>query len=201
VLSRLRLYLGAMWNSCIRRRVVLGVGTMAILGPTGAPAVQPDPAGSLPQAGDLLVHQTHPQAGAVIDPNELAAGTPPVLAWAMEPNSGIVRNHLHFGLIVLLRLSADDLTEAETRFAADGIVAFSAICTHAGCVVSGWRPAESRLFCPCHGSVYDPADGGRVVAGPAPRPLPTLKLRIDDGKLSVASGFSARIGSSTGRTD
>jgi rieske iron-sulfur protein len=100
-----------------------------------------------------------------------------------------------------VRLDAADLSEAEVKFAAGDIVAFSAICTHAGCLVSGWRPQETHLFCPCHGSVYDPASGARVVAGPAPRPLPALPLRIEGGVLMVAAPFTARIGGYTGRTD
>jgi rieske iron-sulfur protein len=105
------------------------------------------------------------------------------------------------GQILLLRLNADDLGEADIPFAADRIVAFSALCTHAGCLVSGWKPSESHFLCPCHGSVYDPAAGGRVVAGPAPRPLPALKLRIDGNALVVEAGFTTRIGGYTGRTD
>jgi rieske iron-sulfur protein len=108
-----------------------------------------------------------------------------------------------FDLILLLRLRLGrlGLSGAEAPLAADGIVGFSAICTHAGCVVSGWKSAEGQLYCPCHGSVYDPSAGGRVVAGPAPRPLPALPLRPAEGALTVIGGFTARIGGGTGRTD
>jgi rieske iron-sulfur protein len=67
--------------------------------------------------------------------------------------------------------------------------------------VTGWQAAEGHFRCPCHGSVYDPAAGGRVVSGPAPRPLPALKVRITAEGLGVASGFTDRIGGYTGRTD
>ncbi len=57
-------------------------------------------------------------------------------------------------------------------------VAYSAVCTHAGCTV-GYDTARAQLVCPCHGSVYDPAHGAQVVAGPAPRPLAALPVRVD----------------------
>lgn len=62
--------------------------------------------------------------------------------------------------------------------------AFSAVCTHAGCVVD--RVADGLIECPCHGSRYRVADGS-VAAGPAPAPLPEIKVRVENGKL-VADG-------------
>jgi len=63
-----------------------------------------------------------------------------------------------------------------------------------GCEVDDWLANEQRLYCPCHGSKFDPTDGARVVEGEAPRPLPSLPLRIADGKLVVAGPFTARVG-------
>ena len=55
------------------------------------------------------------------------------------------------------------------------VVAFSAICTHEGCTV---KPAFRSLDCPCHGSKFDVATG-KVLAGPAPEPLPGITVAID----------------------
>jgi rieske iron-sulfur protein len=192
-----------MSNQSVPRRTALGFGASALIPAAPIPtasAAPTDPAALPPQIGDRLVFAADAAGGAVIAPADLAVGRPPVLAWAMA-DSRIVRNRFRTGQVLLLRLDAADLNESEVKSAADGIVAFSAICTHAGCLVSGWRPQEARLFCPCHGSVYDPAAGARVVAGPAPRPLPALKLRIEAGALMVAEPFTARIGGYTGRTD
>jgi ubiquinol-cytochrome c reductase iron-sulfur subunit len=87
---------------------------------------------------------------------------------------------------------------------ADGVVAFSKICTHAGCAVSLYRvpnfpPVEPRpaLVCPCHYSTFDPATGGTVLFGPAGRPLPMLPLEIDaKGFLRAKGNFDQAVGPS-----
>ena len=59
-------------------------------------------------------------------------------------------------------------------------VAYSAVCTHAGCEV-GYT--NKQLACPCHGSVFDPANGGEVVSPPADRPLPEIPVRVTGGEV------------------
>ncbi len=71
---------------------------------------------------------------------------------------------------------------------ADGtIVAFDAVCTHAGCTVAFDR-LSGHLLCPCHGAIFDPARGAAVLAGPTDQPLLSLPLRIDSatGMISLA---------------
>ena len=66
---------------------------------------------------------------------------------------------------------------------ASTFVAFSAICTHAGCTVQ-YDTAGLRFVCPCHGGVYD-ARTGKVLQGPPPAPLPSIPLRVVGGQLRV----------------
>lgn len=68
------------------------------------------------------------------------------------------------------------------RTSAEAVTVFSPICPHLGCSYD-WDPRTSRFMCPCHGSVY--TIDGRVVAGPAPRPLDTLPAEIRQGRLFV----------------
>jgi ubiquinol-cytochrome c reductase iron-sulfur subunit len=87
---------------------------------------------------------------------------------------------------------------------AEGIVAYSKVCTHAGCAISLYRaplfaPDEPRpaLVCPCHYSTFDPADGGSVTFGPAGRRLPMLPLSIDgNGELRARGNFDGPVGPS-----
>ena len=60
--------------------------------------------------------------------------------------------------------------------------AYSAICTHQRCIV-GYDRAEGTLECPCHGSIFDPANGAEVLNGPATRPLPEVPVRVENGRV------------------
>lgn len=72
-----------------------------------------------------------------------------------------------------------------------GLVAYSKLCTHVGCPVGLYEPTAMRLFCPCHQSVFDVADGARATGGPATRALPQLPLGADaDGRLIALGDFS-----------
>lgn len=61
--------------------------------------------------------------------------------------------------------------------------AFSAVCTHLGCVIQ-WQPdAKQAWYCPCHHGRYDRE--GRVIGGPPPRPLPPIVAVVRDGQVIV----------------
>ncbi len=60
---------------------------------------------------------------------------------------------------------------------AAGVFAYSAVCTHQGCVVS-YNSSSKTLDCPCHGGQFDPYNGGAVLGGPPPAPLPKYSVAI-----------------------
>ena len=62
------------------------------------------------------------------------------------------------------------------------VKAFSAICTHLGCVVD-WDDQKREIMCPCHAGTFDV--NGRVVSGPPPKPLPEHAVKVIDGKIFV----------------
>ncbi len=62
------------------------------------------------------------------------------------------------------------------------VVIYSPLCTHLGCGYR-WEAEQQAFFCPCHGSVFD--IDGKVLAGPAPRPLDTLPTKTESGRLWI----------------
>ncbi|WP_214414009.1 QcrA and Rieske domain-containing protein [Sphaerisporangium fuscum] len=76
-----------------------------------------------------------------------------------------------------------------------GLVAYSKLCTHAGCPVGLYVKSTQQLMCPCHQSLFDVPRGAVPVAGPAARPLPQLPLGVGpDGVLVARGGFTAPVG-------
>jgi cytochrome b6-f complex iron-sulfur subunit len=63
-----------------------------------------------------------------------------------------------------------------------GLVAFSAVCTHLGCIVQ-WEKDKQGFLCPCHGGRFT-ADGV-VIAGPPPKPLNKLPFTVADGNITI----------------
>lgn len=98
---------------------------------------------------------------------------------------------------LLLRLQDDVLRVRPDRagWAPQGNVAYSKICTHAGCPVAIYRRESYQLYCPCHQSVFDVLDAARPISGPATRALPQLALDVDrDGYLIARGDYSEPVG-------
>jgi rieske iron-sulfur protein len=182
---------------CLSRRnllkSVLGIGFALSFGEQAARA-QTDPKKTRPQVGDLLVFALGDRAGQLITRQDVPSGGPPVTTYPKDPQSQIVRDGSRLNRVLLVRLAPEVLTEQTRSVAAEGIVGYSAVCTHTGCDVVGWENATQHLVCPCHTSTFDAKDRARVISGPAPKPLAALPLQIVDGKLTVAGPFSGRVG-------
>ena len=107
-------------------------------------------------------------------------------------------------VVVRLKPSEIHLPADRRGWSPGGILAYSKICTHAGCAINLYRkptfaPVEPRpaLICPCHYSTFDPARAAKVIFGPAGRPLPQLPLLIAaSGELAAAGNFSGPVGPS-----
>jgi Rieske Fe-S protein len=177
-----------------RRRVLKACCGLALCAPIVARGDDTDDASAPPQTDDALVFAYGDRAGQVIAAADVALGAKQLLAYPMHTGSRRVRDGTRLNQLIVVRLPLERLT-AETRArAADGIVAYSGVCTHTGCDVTDWYGDVLRFKCPCHESEFDPSDAARVVGGPAPWQLAALPLKLVDGMLAVAAPFEGRVG-------
>ena len=102
---------------------------------------------------------------------------------------------------LLIRLREDrDLDEFEPHpgredWTVENLVAYSKICTHAGCPVGLYQSELGLLLCPCHQSTFDVMRWAQPVFGPAARALPQLPLALDEQGFVIATGdFSSPTG-------
>jgi rieske iron-sulfur protein len=151
-----------------------------------------------PQNADVLVFAEGEHAGEAIKPQDLKAGGPPVRAWPKDPATSVVRKGSRLNEVLVVRLDPAELDDETRSRAADGVVAYSVICTHTGCPITAWVKAaggdKDVLKCFCHNSEFDPRQGAQVIFGPAPRRLPALPLAAGDGPLTVAATFVGKVG-------
>jgi rieske iron-sulfur protein len=155
---------------------------------------QTEPARERPKEGDLLVPVGNTATPEPLKPDDLPLGGNQTMAWPMEPETHTVRSGSRLNKVLLLRLDPEGFDSETKDHAVDGVVAYSAVCTHTGCDVINWHPDSELLECPCHYSTYNPKEGAKVVSGPSPRRLPALPLKIVDSRLVVAKPFTGRAG-------
>jgi ubiquinol-cytochrome c reductase iron-sulfur subunit len=97
---------------------------------------------------------------------------------------------------LLIRIDPEDYDPLPGRedWAPEGFIAFSKVCTHAGCPVGLYQPTSHELFCPCHQSVFAVLEAAVPTAGPATRPLPQLPLAIENGYIVAQSDYLEPVG-------
>ena len=114
--------------------------------------------------------------------DELAAGVPKQLEYVATVQDGYLKTKTQKAVWAVKQTNG-------------GVTVFAPMCTHLGCGYH-WDGGEQKFKCPCHGSVFDVS--GRVIAGPAPRPLDVLPSKVDNGRLLVmykefTSGVSRQV--------
>jgi len=187
----------------LRRDMLIGLGLAAapvIAGAARAEDNSENPASLPPQPGDRFAYLAGAHKGQIVKVADLALGGPQVQAYPVDPATGLVRDGSRLNLIVLARFDPAAIAPPTRDRAADGVVAYSGVCTHQGCPVNMWSSDQGVLFCSCHGSMFDPKDAAQVVGGPAPRPLPSLALKLDAGMPVVAESFSGHVGPTQAHT-
>ena len=127
-------------------------------------------------------------AGEPVRPVDVASGGIANI-W---PEGGI--GHERSG-VLLIRLQQRAQEPTRLDWIVDDLVAYSKVCTHAGCPVALYRERDNALFCPCHQSTFDPSRGAVPTFGPAARALPQLPLGTDSAGYLIALGdFTGQVG-------
>jgi ubiquinol-cytochrome c reductase iron-sulfur subunit len=134
----------------------------------------------------------------------VTADNSPIVAAEVPPNSLVSVFPEDFvesetGQAVLVRVDPALIQARPGREAwtPGGLVAYSKLCTHAGCPVGLFEAATHQLLCPCHQSTFDVLRGAKPIFGPAAVALPQLPLLIDAaGFVRAAGDFSAPPGPS-----
>jgi ubiquinol-cytochrome c reductase iron-sulfur subunit len=99
------------------------------------------------------------------------------------------------GQVVLVRVPTRLIQDRSAEGEAGGLLAFSKICTHAGCPVGLYQASTHQLLCPCHQSAFDVLRNAKPVLGPAARALPRLPISVDaEGYVVATAGFSEPVG-------
>jgi rieske iron-sulfur protein len=185
-----------------RRRFTLGVLLASLAGVFGTlvsllTVLTPEKKGggyvTTIKPGDGLVYARGANTGAPIAASAMKTGDA-VLAYPAGKTSNPAN------LVQLIKLDESAFKPPTDISMTDkGFVAYSAICTHLGCTVSWMEnresPDASFTECHCHNSIFNPAQGAKVMGGPAPVPLSQIGVKIsEDGTIAFTSDFNGPIG-------
>lgn len=171
----------------VGRRTVMGAvaggAVTLITGVVGLRRFGPQPRrGSEWSAGRRLVTVS----GTSVRPEDIPLGGV-VTVWP-ESAAGTERS-----AVMVIRLRDEPLVPTRLDGVVDGtLVAYSRLCTHAGCAVALYRDRDQALFCPCHQATFDARRGAVPTGGPASLPLPQLPLSVDEAGNLVAAGNLTR---------
>jgi ubiquinol-cytochrome c reductase iron-sulfur subunit len=134
----------------------------------------------------------------LIRPGDLEAGSIATVFPATP--DGLTTQVVADSVVLLVRLRPGQTVRAragQADFGWEDYLAYSKICTHAGCPASLYEQQTGRLLCPCHQSQFDLLQDAKPVFGPAARPLPKLAITVDDEGYFVAKkDFDEPIGPS-----
>lgn len=180
------------------RRDVLAVGTGLFLGATmgGSGASAAKPPEKLPaQPGDRIQFIKGDLKDQFLKPDLLETGARPVEAFPFDPEAGVLRRKYRLNRMLVLRLDPEEMDEETRTLSIDGLLIYSALCTHRACTIKSWMPDERHLRCHCHLSQFAALSGGSVKDGPARRRLPMVPLALDDEGFVIAKeGFNGKVG-------
>lgn len=147
-----------------------------------------------PAIGDFLADANAEGNPVALNINDIAIGAKPIIAYPFNPKTGILKDGSRLNKILLLRVAPEKINEEIKQNSAEGILAYSGVCTHKGCDITSYNAKDNAIVCFCHFSKFQPTSGGDVLAGPAPRNLPMMPLKLENQCLVVAGEFLSKPG-------
>ena len=141
-----------------------------------------------PAKGDLLV-PAKGESTAPLKADDIKVGAKPVLVFPYDLKEKKAKGDSRLNKLMLVRLDPSEMSAEAKARSVNGVVAYSAVCTHQGCDVTEYVAADKVLMCFCHFSRFNPGDGS-VAKGPAAKNLPSIPLEEKDGLLTIAGSFS-----------
>ena len=185
-----------------RRSVVAGaaaIGAFSGLATSQANAagktVKDNPEKMPVQTGDRIQIIKGPNKGKLLRVDMLVEGDKQIEAFPFDPEHEVLRRKYRLNRLLILKLNPAEMNKETQARSADGVLVFSALCTHRACTIKSWMPEERHLRCHCHLSQFAALEEGRVQNGPAKRQLPMVPVALDDEGFVVATDtFTAKPG-------
>jgi Rieske Fe-S protein len=189
-----------------RRNVLKGtcglVGAAAVMSVGASVPAYADPQKDAPQIGDVFVFVDGPKKGNVATVDDVVLDAAPLTVQAKDPN-GAVRDGDNF-TVLLYRIAKDKVPSDMAPDTIDGLAAWSAVCTHQGCMMTDIHQKSTAVnafgfICPCHDAIFDPTQEGKNTGGATCATLAYFPIKSDGGKIVVKDLPSAHVGVGKGR--
>ena len=172
-----------------RRNVLVG-GAGLILGATFLDPEEAEastkPEKLFPQPGDRIQGIKGDLKKRDLKPEMLEVGAKPIEAFPFDPAEGVLRRKNRLNRMLVMRLDPSEMDEETLSRSVEGVLVYSALCTHRSCTIKSWKAEERVMRCHCHLSEFAALSGGSVLSGPARRQLPSVPLGLDDDGYVIA---------------
>jgi rieske iron-sulfur protein len=184
-----------------RRDVLKGactvVGATAVMSVGASLPAYADPQKGVPQVGDVFVFTAGPKKGNVVTVDDVVVDANPITVQAKDPN-GAVRDGDNC-TVLLYRVAKDKVPADMAPDTIDGLAAWSAVCTHQGCMLTDIHLKSEAVnafgfICPCHDAIFDPLQEGKNTGGATSATLAYFPIKSDGGKIVVKDLPSAHVG-------
>lgn len=125
-------------------------------------------------------------------PGLLKVGEAPVIGFPFASKEEVLRKKNRLNRLLMVELDPANMEEETRERSANGVLVYSALCTHRGCTIASWKAEEQHFRCHCHLSEFAPLDNARPQNGPAKKPLAAVPVGVDDEGFVVATAEFTR---------